>query len=219
IKSPLDPGGKQFVARNGHSAVVVVALTGAYAQPVREKILAAAGAHPGVTIEETGEITASDARDKSVNNDLKRAEILSVPVTLFVLLFAFGAAVAAAVPVLLALTAVAAAFGLLGPISQAIPIDTSVRTVLVLIGMAVGVGHRAPRRARAPRPEDRPRADSVSPAPAHGPDGLALLVGRDRSRSATTGRVLRPRDCPARRARDSGALAEGLQAERQRALA
>ncbi len=57
------------------------------------------------------------------------------------LIFAFGALVAAAVPVLLALTAVAAAFGLLGPISQAIPIDDSVSTVLVLIGMAVGVDY------------------------------------------------------------------------------
>jgi RND superfamily putative drug exporter len=64
-----------------------------------------------------------------------------VPVTFFVLIFAFGAVVAATVPVLLALTAVAAAFGLLGPISQAIPIDDSVRTVLVLIGMAVGVDY------------------------------------------------------------------------------
>ena len=46
--------------------------------------------------------------------------------TLLVLLFAFGALVAALVPVLLALTAVAAAFGLLGPISQAFPLDDSV---------------------------------------------------------------------------------------------
>jgi uncharacterized membrane protein YdfJ with MMPL/SSD domain len=163
IRSPLDPDGRQFVARNGHSALVVVALTGAYAQPVREKILAAAGAHPGVTIEETGEITASDARDKLVNDDLKRAEILSVPVTLFVLLFAFGAAVAAAVPVLLALTAVAAAFGLLGPISQAIPIDDSVRTVLVLIGMAVGVDYALfyVMRSREERRRGRPPHEAL----------------------------------------------------------
>jgi uncharacterized membrane protein YdfJ with MMPL/SSD domain len=163
IKSPLDPDGKQFVSSNGHSAVVVVALTGAYAQPVREKILAARAAHPGVTIEETGEITASDARDKSVNDDLQRAEILSVPVTLFVLLFAFGAVVAAAVPVLLALTAVAAAFGLLGPISQAIPIDDSVRTVLVLIGMAVGVDYALfyVMRSREERRRGRPPHEAL----------------------------------------------------------
>ena len=44
-------------------------------------------------------------------------------------------------PVLLALTAVIAAFGLLGPISQAFPLDDSVKTVVLLIGMAVGVDY------------------------------------------------------------------------------
>jgi uncharacterized membrane protein YdfJ with MMPL/SSD domain len=141
VRSPLDPDGKQYVARGGHSALVVAALTGAYPNVVRNDVLAAGPAHPGITIEETGDITASDAHDKQVNDDLHRAEILSVPVTLAVLLFAFGAVVAALVPVLLALTAVGAAFGLLGPISQAIPIDDSVRTVILLIGMAVGVDY------------------------------------------------------------------------------
>ena len=92
-------------------------------------MLAAGAAHPQVTIEETGDITASNARDKAVDRDLHRAELLSVPVTLIVLLFAFGAIVAALVPLLLALTAVAAAFGLLGPISQVFPLDDSTKTV------------------------------------------------------------------------------------------
>jgi RND superfamily putative drug exporter len=75
------------------------------------------------------------------NSDLRRAERLSVPVTLLVLLLAFGALVAALVPVLLAVTAVVAAFGLLGPISQVFPLDSSVKTVVLLIGMAVGVDY------------------------------------------------------------------------------
>jgi uncharacterized membrane protein YdfJ with MMPL/SSD domain len=75
------------------------------------------------------------------NSDLRRAERLSVPVTLVVLLIAFGALVAAAIPVLLAVTAVVAAFGLLGPISHAFPLDSSVKTVVLLIGMAVGVDY------------------------------------------------------------------------------
>ena len=64
-----------------------------------------------------------------------------MPVTLLVLLIAFGAIVAALVPVLLAVTAVVAAFGLLGPISQLFPLDASVKTVVLLIGMAVGVDY------------------------------------------------------------------------------
>jgi uncharacterized membrane protein YdfJ with MMPL/SSD domain len=66
---------------------------------------------------------------------------LSLPVTLLVLLIAFGALVAAVVPVVLGATAVIAAFGLLGPISQVFPLDSSVKTVVLLIGMAVGVDY------------------------------------------------------------------------------
>ena len=66
---------------------------------LRASVLAAGAAHPGVTIEETGDITASEARDRIVSRDLHRAELLSIPVTLLVLLFAFGAIVAALVPV------------------------------------------------------------------------------------------------------------------------
>jgi uncharacterized membrane protein YdfJ with MMPL/SSD domain len=65
--------------------------------------------------------------------------------------------------VLLALTAVAAAFGLLGPISQAIPIDDSVKTVLVLIGMAVGVDYALfyVMRSREERRRGRPPHEAL----------------------------------------------------------
>ena len=86
-------------------------------------------------------ISAQWVNDSVTSNDLQRAERLSVPVTLLVLLIAFGALVAAIVPVLLAVTAVVAAFGLLGPISHLFPLDNSVQTVVLLIGMAVGVDY------------------------------------------------------------------------------
>jgi uncharacterized membrane protein YdfJ with MMPL/SSD domain len=130
------------LSKDRHAALVVGKITHPVSiEALRASVLAAAAAHPQVTIEETGDITASRARDKVINRDLHRAELLSVPVTLLVLLFAFGAIVAALVPVLLALTAVAAAFGLLGPISQVFPLDDSTKTVVVLIGMAVGVDY------------------------------------------------------------------------------
>jgi uncharacterized membrane protein YdfJ with MMPL/SSD domain len=97
---PFDPGGGPLVARDGHSALVIVTLGDVRASDVRARILAAQPAHPRITIEETGDITAGDAVDNLTSDDLQRAEILSVPVTLLVLLFAFGAIVAASVPVL-----------------------------------------------------------------------------------------------------------------------
>src|SRR5207244_4748986 len=67
-------------------------VTGVVDRPIsidalRASVLAAGAAHPRVTIEETGDVTASDARDRIVNRDLHRAELLSVPVTLLILLF------------------------------------------------------------------------------------------------------------------------------------
>jgi RND superfamily putative drug exporter len=125
-----------------HTAVVVADVTQpGMAEAMRATIAAAARAHPDVTIAETGDISADDARNRSVDRDLHRAELLSIPVTLVVLVFAFGSLVAALVPVLLALSAVAAGLGLLGPLSQLFPVEDSAKTVVLLIGMAVGVDY------------------------------------------------------------------------------
>jgi RND superfamily putative drug exporter len=131
------------VSADRHSAIVVAtpATVPSSIRSVRASVLEAAPAHPQVMIGEAGAFSASDARNRAGNQDLRRAELLAVPVTFFVLLFAFGSLVAALVPVVLALSAVAAAFGLLGPISQVFPLDSSVKVVVLLIGMAVGVDY------------------------------------------------------------------------------
>jgi len=130
------------VSADGRSAVVAAAVTRqADIERIRAAVAAAARAHPELTIEETGEVSADQARDRTVDRDLHRAELLSIPVTLVVLLLAFGSLAAALVPMLLALSAVAAGLGLLGPLSQLFPVEDSAKTVVLLIGMAVGVDY------------------------------------------------------------------------------
>jgi RND superfamily putative drug exporter len=130
------------LSADGRSAVVIAELAREVAvERIRAAVAAAARAHPELTIEETGDVSAEQARDRTVDRDLRRAELLSIPVTLLVLLFAFGALTAALVPVLLALSAVAAGLGLLGPLSQLFPVEDSAKTVVLLIGMAVGVDY------------------------------------------------------------------------------
>jgi RND superfamily putative drug exporter len=130
------------VSRDGHSVLVTEPVPRLERfDALQAQIAAAARAHPEIAISPASEVAAQQARDRVVNRDLHRAEMLSIPVTLVVLVLAFGSVVAALVPVLLGLTAVAAAFGLLGPISQAFPLDDSVKTVVLLIGLAVGVDY------------------------------------------------------------------------------
>jgi RND superfamily putative drug exporter len=97
--------------------------------------------NPGAQLGLTGDISVERARDDQNNRDLSKSEKLSLPIALAVLFVVFGALVAASVPVVLALTAVAAALGLVGPLSQAFAMDDAAKTVLVLIGMAVGVDY------------------------------------------------------------------------------
>ena len=61
--------------------------------------------------------------------------------TLLILVFAFGALIAAGVPVLLAISAVIATIGLVAIPSHIFPIDDNTSIVITLIGMAVGVDY------------------------------------------------------------------------------
>ena len=62
-------------------------------------------------------------------------------------------------PLLLAVTAVAAAIGLIGPLSQIWPVDESISSVVLLIGLAVGVDYSMfyLRREREERARGRSR--------------------------------------------------------------
>jgi uncharacterized membrane protein YdfJ with MMPL/SSD domain len=67
--------------------------------------------------------------------------MLSLPVTLIVLVLAFGTLVAAGIPLLLALTAVFATFGLIALPSHVLPVAFEAPAMVLLIGLAVGVDY------------------------------------------------------------------------------
>src|SRR5262245_46251104 len=92
VRSPLDSGGQALVSRDGHSAVVQFALDG-NADEQMQRITGPLGAvaatqqhYPTFRIEEFGDASFARAAHESAGSDFKRAEILSVPVTVLILL-------------------------------------------------------------------------------------------------------------------------------------
>jgi uncharacterized membrane protein YdfJ with MMPL/SSD domain len=148
VRSPLYRENSAQLSGDGRSALVTFALAGDEKQ-VKTRVdaplaavAAAQQANPSVRIEEFGDASAAKALDQSFGNDFRRAEYTSLPITLIILLFAFGALVAAGVPLLLGLTAVIAAIGLLGPASHLIPVpEGMIDSIVLLIGLAVGVDY------------------------------------------------------------------------------
>jgi RND superfamily putative drug exporter len=149
VRSPLDDTseGKALLAKDGKSALVTFVVAGDKdkAQETVVKALDAVAkvqtAHPGIRVEEAGTASVDKAINDIVNEGLQRAEFSSVPVTLVLLLLVFGALVAASIPLLLALTAVAAAMALLAVPGHWLPISESTSSIVLLVGMAVGVDY------------------------------------------------------------------------------
>jgi RND superfamily putative drug exporter len=110
-------------------------------QPVLDAVAAAQRANPGFTIEELGDASANRALNATIGKDFSRAEKLSLPLTFLILLVAFGAFVAAGVPVLLAFSAVLASLGLSSLVSHLAHASGATSSVILLIGMAVGVDY------------------------------------------------------------------------------
>ena len=145
IRSPLSAGGQSLVSKDGRSALVTfqvpgnVADVGQAATADQNAVAAVQARHPDLRIAESGDASIQQA----LNNDLtfSKAEGTSLPVTLILLLIVFGALVAAGIPLLLAVTSVAAAIGVLTIVSHVLPVGSSIYEVVVIIGMAVGVDY------------------------------------------------------------------------------
>ena len=183
IESPLDPAARpSTVSKDGRSVVVNFKLRGAdeHVETLVEQPLAAVAAvqsaHPGVRVEQFGDASAAKEIAAQDAKDGKRSELISYGLLLIILLVAFGALVAAGLPLVLGATAVAGTVGLLGPVSHLYALPVDVAELVVIIGLAVGVDYAMFYTRRMM--EERDRGHSVEDAVeiAAGTSGRAVLI-------------------------------------------
>jgi RND superfamily putative drug exporter len=146
VESPLDAENSGQISSDKHSAFVGLEIAGDpdkapdKIDPVVDRVDELQSAHPGYYIGSFGTSTGK-AVEAGFFDDLKKAGEFSVPLTLIILVLAFGALVAAGIPLVLALTAVLGTLGLVALISQVLPMSDSVSAIILLIGLAVGVDY------------------------------------------------------------------------------
>jgi len=182
IQSPLDQRFANQISANRQAALLQFQILGTIADsatrvvPVLQAVNAAAAAHPGIQIAETGTASINKSVNDTVLRDLHRAEALSFPITLVVLLIAFGALVAALLPLGLALMAILAANGLVAFTSHLSGVTVQASSVMLLIGLAVGVDYSMfyVKRQREERATGRPVLDAIEVAAAT--SGRSVLI-------------------------------------------
>ncbi len=170
------------VSKDGHLQLVGFDIAGdadtadARVQPALSATARLAAAHPGYAIAEVGDASISKAMNGVVSSGLSHAEKLSLPITFGILLLAFGAFLAAGIPVLLAFTAVLAALGLTHLSSSFVHEADPTASVILLMGMAVGVDYSLfyLKREREERLRGASREEALQRAAAT--SGRAVLV-------------------------------------------
>ena len=160
-------GGQALVSKDGRSALVTFSVPGTVpdvnqaATTLQHAVAGVQARHPDLRIDESGDASITQAINGSLS--FGKAEATSIPITLILLLFVFGALVAAGIPVLLALTALTAAIGVVTVASHWLPVAGSTFEVVVIIGMAVGVDYSLfyLRREREERAAGRSPAEAL----------------------------------------------------------
>ena len=173
---------RPLTSKDGRSVVVTFKLAGTDEQVeklVGQPLAAVAAiqtAHPDVRVEQFGdasaakEIAAQDARDG------KKSQAISYGLLLVILLVAFGAVVAAGVPLVLGATAVAGTVGLLGPVSQLYALPPDVAELVAIIGLAVGVDYAMFYSRRMMEERDRGHSAEAAVEIAAATSGRAVLI-------------------------------------------
>lgn len=187
IQAPFAvPGAQTSTAlrsADGHSVLVTFAVAGDSNQaqtnvdgPLRATAATAAD-HPALRVEEFGSASATKALLKAYTGDFNQAEHTSLPLTLLILLLAFGTLMAAGVPLLLGFTAVIAALGLIKPVSHLYPVaQGQIAPVVLLVGLAVGVDYSMFYLRRKLEERHKGSDDRSALARAAATSGRAVLI-------------------------------------------
>ena len=183
IKSPLTSRGMVSASPGRPGSALVIFNVAGKADNSEKAVVPALNAvgavqdrHPGLKIEEAGDASLNRATGDITGRDFRKAELTSVPVSLVLLLVVFGALIAAGVPLLLAGTAVISAISLLAIPGRWLPIDSTTSSIVLLVGMAVGIDYSLfyLRRTREERAAGRSTTEALRIA-AH-TSGRAILV-------------------------------------------
>src|SRR4051794_25430488 len=182
FESPYKPANAGQISADGHSALLRFEIAGDEDQAqdrvgaALDATTAVQAANPDFTVEQVGDASIDKQLNQTISDDFKRAFGTSLPITLVILLIAFGALVAASVPLILALTAVLATMGLVALTSHLSPVDSSINEVILLIGLAVGVDYSMFYLRREREEREAGRSEGAALAAAAATSGRAVLV-------------------------------------------
>ena len=149
VLDPYAAAGARLVATDGRGGLVVVDLERDLGRAGREAAIDAVSLRlrelprriPGASVEMGGGPLINEAVNAQVEADTKRAELISLPITLVVMVVIFGGLVAALLPLLGAIAAVAGSFLCLLGFGLFLTLDPNIVPVVTLLGLGISIDY------------------------------------------------------------------------------
>jgi putative drug exporter of the RND superfamily len=146
VQTYLTTGDPSMVSQDRHAALANVTLSSdnKVAEKDVEGVLAvveSAGGPSGYALHMVGASSANKEWSEIAEKDLSAAETIGLPVALIVIVLAFGAVVAAGVPLVLAAFAILPAIGTVALIGRGFELSFFVTNIITMIGLAVGIDY------------------------------------------------------------------------------
>jgi RND superfamily putative drug exporter len=135
-----------LVSADKHTLLVPVNILGDYGEAADNvkpllKVVDAANGQDGFQVLTAGEGSIANAFNQGSSKDAENGERIGIPVALIILLLVFGAAVAAGIPLLMAIASIVVAFGVAAIIGQVYELSFLLTNIVPMIGLAVGIDY------------------------------------------------------------------------------
>ncbi len=145
VVTPWSPGGTGLVAANGKSLVVAVTMAGdldVARKHIADVVKVVESARtPTLTAQIVGTTSIEHDNQAIAGTDLQTGESIGIPIALIILLFVFGAAVSALLPLGLAVMSIVVALALVALVGQVSQLSFFVTNMLTMMGLAVGIDY------------------------------------------------------------------------------
>ncbi len=135
---------EQLVSADRHTTLIPVNLSSGAdtGDGIAEYVsLVGAQSAPGFVVTTVGGASIQHEFTTTAEQDLTRAEMIGLPITLLVLVFVFGAVMAAGVSMILALVAIFVSIGVIAAVGVFLPQSFFIVNVVMMIGLAVGIDY------------------------------------------------------------------------------
>ena len=160
-----------MVADDRHTTLIPLVMAGSFDDAMDNveqltDLVAAADGRDGFKVLIAGEASISLESNKISERDLIRGEGIGIPVAFVILMFVFGALVAAFIPLLVAIFAIVIAIGLAALVGQVFQLSFFVTNMITMIGLAVGIDYTlfVVSRFREERRRGLPKIDAIGRA-------------------------------------------------------